>query len=67
MVLLELSDDGADRLRMLCQESLSNLRMEIAGTDLMDFREGLKRDKEFLEGLIAQLSATPISQHSPVS
>ena len=39
MVRLELSGEDAERLRELCQQSLSDLRMEIAGTDLVDFRE----------------------------
>ena len=56
MVHLELSDEDAERLRTFCQQSLSDLRMEIAGTDLVDFREGLKLDKAFLEGLIARLA-----------
>jgi hypothetical protein len=56
MVRLELSDEDAERLRAFCQQSLSDLRMEIAGTDLVDFREGLKLDKAFLEGLIARLA-----------
>jgi hypothetical protein len=61
MVRLELSNDDAEKLRVLCQQNLSDLRMEIAGTDRVDFREELKLDKAFLEGLIARL-ATPVSK-----
>jgi hypothetical protein len=59
MVRLELSSEDAERLKVLCQQNLSDLRMEIAGTDRVDFREELKLDKAFLEGLIARL-ATPV-------
>ena len=56
MIHLELTDDEAERLCALCQEDLSELRMEIAGTDLQDFRDQLKASKRFLESLIARLA-----------
>jgi hypothetical protein len=55
MIRIELTEDEADRLRMLCETSLSDLRMEIAGTDNQDFRDGLKKDAAFLKSLIERL------------
>jgi hypothetical protein len=56
MIRLELTDDEAERLRALCQEDLSDLRMEIAGTERQEFRDELKTTKAFLESLIARLA-----------
>jgi hypothetical protein len=56
MIRLELSDSDADRLLTLCRESLSNLRLEIARTDSVEFREALKNDERFLKGLIERLA-----------
>jgi hypothetical protein len=36
---------------------LSDLRMEIANTDSMQFRENLKREEVFLKKLLQQLDA----------
>jgi hypothetical protein len=57
MTRLELTEDEAGRLRMLCESSLSDLRMEIAGTGNLDFREKLKEDEAFLRSLIERLSS----------
>ena len=56
MVRIELTDDEAQRLKDLCEAELSDLRMEIAGTDSMEFRERLKQDAAFLRSLIERLS-----------
>jgi hypothetical protein len=56
MIRLELTDDEAKRLRALCQEDLSDLRMEIAGTERQEFRDELKTTKALLESLIARLA-----------
>jgi hypothetical protein len=56
MIRLELTDDEANRLRALCQEDLSDLRMEIAGTERQEFRDELKATKAFLESLLARLA-----------
>jgi hypothetical protein len=58
MVHLELTEDEVERLRSLCLEDLSELRMEIADTDRQDFRDELKVSKRFLESLIARLLLT---------
>jgi hypothetical protein len=57
MIRIELTDADAARLREMCESQLSDLRMEIAGTDSMDFRVRLKQDAELLRKLIAQLEA----------
>ena len=42
-------------LREVLESFLSDLSMEIADTDSMDFREQLKKKKAFLVGLISRL------------
>jgi hypothetical protein len=59
MVRLELPDDDAAALREVLQRYLSDLRMEIADTDHMDFRERLKETEELLKRLLRQLGAPP--------
>jgi hypothetical protein len=44
-------------LREILTDCLSDLRMEIADTDSMDFREDLKRRREFVQELVERLSA----------
>lgn len=56
MVRIELTEGDAERLRELCEAQLSDLRMEIAGTDSMEFREGLKQDAGLLRSVLEQLS-----------
>ena len=57
MIQITLSDEEASSLRNVLESYLSDLRMEIADTERMDFRDGLKRQEEFLNGLLARLSA----------
>jgi len=45
MLQLGLTDEEREVLVQLLEESLSDLRMEIADTDLYDYREMLKRRK----------------------
>lgn len=52
---LELSEDEADSLREVLSSYLSDLRMEIADTDSLDFREGLKQREAFLRSVIGRL------------
>ena len=46
MLQLDLTDEEHEILVQLLEESLSDLRMEIADTDQYDYREMLKRRKE---------------------
>jgi hypothetical protein len=57
MVQLDLNPTEAEVLRMVLESYLSDLRMEIAGTDSMDFREGLKARKLVLRKVLAQINA----------
>ncbi|MEK7249414.1 MAG: hypothetical protein AAB209_03220 [Bacteroidota bacterium] len=42
-------------LEEVIKEYLTELRMEIADTDDFDFRQGLKKKSETLQGIIAKL------------
>ena len=52
---LVISDDDARILREILTEDLGDLRMEIADTDQMDFREKLKRRETALNNILAVL------------
>ena len=49
MVSITLRDVEARVLKETLESFLSDLRMEIADTDRMDFREGLKNRRRILE------------------
>jgi hypothetical protein len=55
MVHLELTPEEAEVLAEALTSYLSDLRMEIADTDRMDFREGLKAQKEVLNKVVEAL------------
>jgi hypothetical protein len=55
MVQITLTTDEAATLREVLETYVSDLRMEIADTDSMDFRERLKAEEAFLKRLIGQL------------
>ncbi len=57
MIQIALSDEEAGALRSVLESYLSDLRMEIAGTEQMDFRESLKRQEVFLNSVLARLPA----------
>ncbi|MEX0704068.1 MAG: hypothetical protein WD069_18350 [Planctomycetales bacterium] len=59
MIQLTLLPEEAALLREVLESFLSDLRMEIANTDSMDFREMLKVREEFLKKLLVQLAAPP--------
>jgi hypothetical protein len=59
MIQVSLSDEEAGSLRSVLESYLSDLRMEIADTERMEFRESLKRQEAFLHRVLAQLSAAP--------
>ena len=48
MVTLDLDPDERQILKEVLESYLSDLRMEIADTDRMDFREMLKERKEVI-------------------
>ena len=55
MATVTLSDEEAALLKDILDGYLSDLRMEIADTDSLDFREMLKKRKAFLGRLLEQL------------
>lgn len=55
MVTIELTSREAEMLRFVLDSYLSDLRMEIADTDSMDFREALKEREVFLKKVLQQL------------
>jgi hypothetical protein len=57
MPRIELTPEDAATLHEVLESYLSDLRMEIAGTDSMDFRELLKAKERFLKGLLPRLRA----------
>ena len=57
MTRIELADEEAVLLREVCAGALTDLRSEIAHTDSLDFREGLKRKEALIKSLLARLGA----------
>ena len=56
MTTLELKAEDVEQLRSILTSYLSDLRMEIAGTEQHDFREGLKRREAFIKELLVKLT-----------
>lgn len=54
-VSIELSEEDADILKEALQSYLSDLRMEIADTDRMEFRDALKHRKSALIRVVEML------------
>jgi hypothetical protein len=54
---ITMTQGEAVALREILNSYLSDLRMEIADTDSMQFREGLKRQEALLQKLLVQLDA----------
>ena len=63
MVHLALKPTEAEVLRMVLESYLSDLRMEIANTDSMDYREKLKARKAVLRRIVTMI----VDARSPVS
>lgn len=57
MIHIELTREEAEVLRRILEVEISDLRMEIAGTEQMDFREFLKEREVFLKELVERLEA----------
>jgi len=55
MARVDLTPEEARMLRDVLESYLSDLRMEIAGTESMSFRENLKKTEAFLKGLLPRL------------
>jgi predicted RNA binding protein with dsRBD fold (UPF0201 family) len=57
MIQLDLTPDEAEVLKDALENYLADLRMEIAGTDSMDFRETLKDTKATLRKIVEALES----------
>jgi hypothetical protein len=55
MIRMELDLGEAKALADVLTEYLSELRMEVSGTDLQDYREKLKRKEVFLKEILVRL------------
>jgi len=55
MINLNLTKEENSILAMVLESYLSDLRMEIADTDSMDFRESLKKKKDVLNKVLDTL------------
>lgn len=55
MVHLHLEPTDAEVLRMVLESYLSDLRMEIADTDSMDYREKLRERKMVLRSIVTAI------------
>lgn len=55
MIRMELTAEEAEMLQESLESYFSDLRMEIAGTESMAFREILKKKEAFLLRIIQQL------------
>lgn len=58
MLNLRLNDEEAKILHKILETYLSDLRVEIADTDLMDFREVLKKEEVFIKEVLHRLEGT---------
>ncbi|WP_455203424.1 hypothetical protein [Kaarinaea lacus] len=56
MAQIEVAPEEIDMLEDILQNYLSDLRMEIADTDLKDFRDNLKLKEEFIKSFLKQLA-----------
>ncbi len=55
MIRIELTSEKGEMLQEIISAYLSDLRMEIVGTENMDFRENLKKKEEFLNEILRRL------------
>ena len=55
MIHIDLSPEDARLLRDVLESYLGDLRMEIAGTESVSFRENLKKTEVLLKSLLLRL------------
>ena len=55
MIYLDITKEEKDVLMVVLEDYVSDLRMEIADTDKMNFREMLKNQKEALKRVLEKL------------
>lgn len=56
VIQISLTNADAGMLREMLEDYLSDLRMEVAGTDSRDWREALKRREALLKRLLDELA-----------
>ncbi len=56
MIQLELTDDEQGILKKALESYISDLRMEIADTDNMDFRNKLKEKEQVLNKVVERIA-----------
>ena len=56
MLQIVFTPEESGMLREILESYLSDLRMEIADTDQMEFREGLKAKKKLIAGVLGRLT-----------
>ncbi|MFP4438420.1 MAG: hypothetical protein ACLFVO_14350 [Chloroflexaceae bacterium] len=61
MIQIELAPEEAAMLQTILDDYLSDLRMEIAGTDRKDFREELKQRRDVIVKVMTLLQPERIS------
>ncbi len=54
---IRLTPEEAEMLHKILASYLSDLRVEIAGTDLKDFRDALKHEETFIKELLHRLES----------
>lgn len=59
MVKLELTPDEASMLATMLSSALSDLRLEIAGTEKKEWRDELHKHEVFLNTMLARLAPAP--------
>lgn len=64
MIQLDLNEKEVNLLIEVLEHDLSEIRMEIADTDSMDFRDTLKAKKDVLSKLIAALKGGSASANA---
>ncbi len=61
MLTISLNDRERDVLRHALDYYISELRMEVAGTDRKDFRDQLKDEEEMLKSIRERLQAETVA------
>ena len=56
MTQLNLTQEEASILRKVLEDYLSDLRMEVADTDMQDFRDRLKKEEEAIKKILGALA-----------
>lgn len=56
MYLLNLNREEVSILKNVLEDYLSDLRMEVADTDMQDFRNSLKKEEETIKEILGMLA-----------